>query len=156
MFNGDLEEAMRAFQRGVELNPSSMIAANGLIEALLFIGHTEEALERLDFLERINPMKHHIIGWNRAWAYWQLGECDKALVAFQSAPDMPIAAYRDLSAIHHCLGNDKEAREAMFEYLAENPQMTVSRVREIETGTWTAPGALDRYLVALEAAEMPL
>ncbi len=156
MFNGDVEEAMRAFQHGVDLNPSSMIVANGLIEALLFIGHTEEALERLDYLERINPMKHHIIGWNRAWAYWQLGECDKALAAFQSAPDMPIAAYRDLTAIHHCLGNDQEAREAMSDYMAENPQMTVSQVREIETGTWTAPGALDRYLVALEAAEMPL
>lgn len=156
MFNGNVEDAMRAFQRGVELNPSSMIVANGLIEALLFVGHTEEALERLDYLERINPLKHHIIGWNRAWAYWQLGECDKALNAFQSAPDMPIAAYRDLAAIHHCLGNENDASAAMSAYLAENPQMTVSRVKEIETGTWTAPGVLDRYLAAIEDSGMPL
>ena len=155
MFNGDVEGAMRAFQRGVELNPSSMIVGNGLIEALLFMGRSEEALERLDQLERINPLKHHGIDWNRAFAYWQLGECDEALMAFQSAPDMPIAAYRDLAAIHHCLGNEEEARSAMSALLAENSNMTVSRVKEIETGTWKAPGALDRYLAAIEAAGMP-
>lgn len=156
MFKGDVEEAMRAFQRGVELNPSSMIVANGLIEALLFVGHEEEALERLAYLERINPLKHHIIDWNRTWAYWQLGECEKALDSFLSAPDMPIAAYRDLSAIHHCLNDQESAEVAMAAYLADNPQMTVTRVREIESGTWTAPGSLDRYLAALEAAGMPL
>ncbi len=155
MFNRNVEDAIPAFQRGVELNPSSMIVANGLIEALLFIGETEEALKRLDHLERINPLKHHIIGWNRAWAYWQIGECEKALEAFKSAPDMPIAAYRDLTAIHHCLGNEPDAKSAMAEYLAENPGSTISRVKEIETGMWTAPGALDRYLAAMEAAGMP-
>lgn len=155
MFNRNVEDAIHAFRRGVELNPSSLIVANGLIEALLFMGKTEEALERLDYLERINPLNHHIIGWNRAWAYWQLGECEKALDAFKSAPDMPIAAYRDLTAIHHCLGNFSEARSVMSEYLAENPGSTISRVKEIETGMWTAPGALDRYLVALETAGMP-
>ncbi|MEM8631604.1 MAG: winged helix-turn-helix domain-containing protein [Pseudomonadota bacterium] len=155
MFNGDVEGAMRAFQRGVELNPSSMIVANGLVEALLFIGDEEEALQRLDYLDRVNPLKHHIIDWNRAWAYWQLGDCEKALDSFLSAPDMPIAAYRDLTAIHYCLEDKESAEAAMSTYLAENPRMTVSRVREIETGTWKAPGALDRYLVAMEAAGMP-
>lgn len=155
MFNRNVEDAIHAFQRGVELNPSSMIVANGLIEALLFVGKTEEALKRLDYLERINPLKHHIIGWNRAWAYWQLGECEDALEAFKSAPDMPIAAYRDLTAIHHCLGNEEEAKSAMAEYLVENPGSTIARVKEIETGMWTAPGALDRYLAAMDAAGMP-
>lgn len=155
MFNGDVEGAMRAFQRGVELNPSSMIVANGLVEALLFIGDEEQALRRLDYLERVNPLKHHIIDWNRAWAYWQLGDCEKALDSFLSAPDMPIAAYRDLTAIHYCLEDSESAEAAMSTYLAENAQMTVSRVREVETGTWKAPGALDRYLVAMEAAGMP-
>ena len=155
MFNGNVEESMRAFQRGVDLNPSSMIVANGLIEALLFLGHEEEALERLDYLERVNPLKHHIIDWNRAWAYWQLGECEKALDSFLAAPDMPVAAYRHLAAIHCCLEDNDGAKAAMSAYLAENPQMTVSRVREIETGTWKAPGALDRFLAAMEAAGMP-
>jgi hypothetical protein len=54
------------------------------------------------------------------------------------------------------LGNEDDASAAMSAYLAENPQMTVSRVKEIETGTWTAPGVLDRYLAAIEDSGMPL
>lgn len=156
MFNRDVEGAVQAFSRGVELNPSSMIVANGLVEALLFIGESEEALMRLEQVERINPLNHHIVAWNRAVAYWQLEECQQALDSFNSAPDMPIAAYRDLTAIHFCLGDEQAARRAMSEYLRENPDWTVSRVMEIETGMWTAPGSLDRYLLALEAAGMPL
>ncbi len=68
---------------------------------------------------------------------------------------MPIAANKLLSAIHHCNGNDEAAEEAMAVYLDENPDWTVARVRDIETRIWTAPGALDRWLIAMEVAGMP-
>lgn len=45
MFNRDVEAATGAFRRGVELNPSSTLVLQGLTEALLFLGDTDEAFE---------------------------------------------------------------------------------------------------------------
>ncbi|MDU8913428.1 winged helix-turn-helix domain-containing protein [Aestuariicoccus sp. MJ-SS9] len=156
MFNGEVEDATHAFLRGIELNPSSTIVGNGLAVALIYLGKTDEALEVLAQMERIDPLKHFDLYWNKAWALWQDGDCSAALNAFKAAPSMPIAANKLLAAIHYCNGDEDEAARAMAAYLAENPDWTVSRVRDIETRIWTAPGALDRWLVAMEASGMPL
>lgn len=156
MFNGSVEDATHAFQRGVELNPSSAIVANGLAVSLILAGKTDEALEILERLERIDPVKHFDLQWNKAWALWQSGECESALDAFKSVPSMPIAANKLLAAIHHCLGNEDQAEKAMADYLSENPGWTVLRVREIESRMWKEPEALGRWLAAMEATGMPL
>jgi TolB-like protein/Tfp pilus assembly protein PilF len=156
MFNGEVEDATHAFQRGIELNPSSTIVGNGLAVALIYLGKTDEALEILAQLERIDPLKHFDLQWNKSWALWQAEECDAALNAFKSSPSMPIAANKLLAAIHHCRGSQDDAARAMAVYLSENPEWNVSRVREMESRIWTAPGALDRWLVAMEASGMPL
>jgi TolB-like protein/DNA-binding winged helix-turn-helix (wHTH) protein/Tfp pilus assembly protein PilF len=155
MFDGKVEDATRAFQRGIELNPSSTIVGNGLAVSLIYQGKTDEALATLDQLERIDPLKHFDLQWNKSWALWQKGNCDTALASFKSAPSMPIAANKLLAAIHHCIGDEDNATKAMAAYLAENPAWTVSRVRGIESRMWTAPGVLDRWLVAMEASGMP-
>lgn len=155
MFNGEVEDATRAFQRGIDLNPSSTIVGNGLAVALIYLGRTDEALEILAQLERIDPLKHFDLSWNKAWALWQNDECEAALDAFKASPSMPIAANKLLAAIHYCNGNEAEAKRAMSDYLIENPNWTVERVRGIEERIWKAPDALDRWLVAMEASGMP-
>ena len=155
MFNGEVEDAQRAFQRGIELNPSSTIVGNGLAVSQIYMGKTDEALETLANLERIDPLKHFDLQWNKAWALWQKGECDKALDAFKSVPSMPTAANKLLAAIHHCVGDEVAAEAAMADYLSENPDWTVARVRDTESRMWNAPGALERWLAAMEAAGMP-
>lgn len=153
--NRDVEAAIGAFRRGVELNPSSSLIAMGLADALVYVGKTDEALEVLAQLERIDPLYGFGLTWAKSSALWQAGQCEQALGAFHSTPSMPVAAYKELAAIHHCLGNDDAAANAMQEYLAENPTWAVSREREINTGMWTAPGVLDRWLEALEASGLP-
>jgi len=153
--NRDVEAAIGAFSQGVELNPSSSLVNMGLADALVSAGKTEEALDVIARLERIDPLYGFAVTWAKSSALWQLGECEEALEAFQSTPSMPVAAYKELAAIHHCLGNQDKAEGAIQDYLAENPTWTLTREREINTGMWTAPGALDRWLTALEAAGMP-
>ncbi|WP_246162268.1 winged helix-turn-helix domain-containing tetratricopeptide repeat protein [Roseovarius faecimaris] len=156
MFNGEVEDATRAFKQGIALNPSSTIVGNGLAVALIYLGRTDEALEVLAQLQRIDPLRHFDLSWNKAWALWQAGDCDAALDAFKASPSMPIAANKHLAAIHHCNGNEDEAKRAMSDYLSENPNWTVERVRNIEERIWKAPGALERWLLAMEASGMPL
>ncbi|WP_439524852.1 winged helix-turn-helix domain-containing tetratricopeptide repeat protein [Marivita sp.] len=154
--NRDVEAAIGAFRRGVDLNPSSSIVTMGLADALVYVGKTDEALEVIARLERIDPLYGFGLTWAKSSALWQAGACEKALDAFQSTPSMPIAAYKELAVIHHCLGNQEKAANAMQDYLAENPAWTVTHERKINTGMWTAPGVLERWLTALEAAGMPL
>lgn len=156
MMNRDVDAAAAAFRRAIELNPSSHFARNALAQALSFVGETEEALAVLAESERIDPLYGHDVQWEKARILWQIGECDQALDAFLSAPSMPIAAHKLLAAIHHCLGSPDKAAQAMASFVAENPSWTVSRERAVNTGMWTAPGVLDRWLIALESTGMPL
>jgi pyrroloquinoline quinone (PQQ) biosynthesis protein C len=68
---------------------------------------------------------------------------------------MPVAAYKDLAAIHHCLGNKQKAADAIRAYLAQNPTYTLARIRADHNGMWTAPGALARWLAVMEAVGVP-
>lgn len=156
MFNRDVEAATAAFQRGADLNPSSSLVIQGLVESLIFAGNTDRALELIARLERIDPLYDFGLQWTKAWALWQVEDCSAALEAFQSSPAMPIAAYKQLAAIHHCLGNERKAAEAMAVYMNDHPNWAVSRERDDNTGMWTAPGALNRWLAAMEMAGMPL
>lgn len=156
MYNRDVEAATGAFRRGVKLNPSSSIVTNGLVESLILVGKTDEAFELIERLELIDPLYGFGVQWNKGWALWQVGECDKALKAFQSTPSMPIAANKMLAAIHHCQGDQDKADKAMADYLANNSNWTVSRERAVNSGMWTAPGVLERWLVAMKAVGMPM
>ena len=156
LMNRDVEGAAVAYRRAIELNPSSFFARNALGQALTFIGETDEALAVIAESERVDPLYGHDVQWEKSRIQWQKGECDQALETFRSAPAMPNAAKKMLAAIHYCLGNSKEATEAMADYVAENPKWTVSRERNINADIWIAPGVLDRWLTAMEAAGMPL
>ena len=155
MFNRDVEAALGSFRRGVELNPSSSMAGIGLADALVFVGKTDEALEEITKLERIDPLYGFSLAWTKSWALWQAGDCEQALDVFLAMPSMPAASYKELAAIHHCLGNADKAKQVMVEYIKGNPDWALVREREDNTGMWTAPGSLERWLVAMEAAGMP-
>ena len=154
--NRDVNAAIGAFRRGIELNPSSSLVTMGLADALVYVGKTNEALEVIARLEQIDPLYGFGLTWSKATALWQAGACEQALDVFRLDPSMPIAAYKELAAIHTCLGNHGEASEAMAAYLSDNPSWTVSQERAINTGMWTAPGALERWLTAMETSGMPL
>ncbi len=155
MFNRDVEAAIGSFKRGVELNPSSTLAGIGLADALVFVGQTEEALEVIKKIETIDPLYGFSLAWTKSWALWQAEDCEQALEVFLAMPSMPVAAYKELAAIHHCLGNVDKAKQVMIEYIQGNPNWTLSKEREDNTGMWTAPGSLERWMVAMEAAGMP-
>ncbi len=154
--NRDVNAAIGAFRRGIELNPSSSLVTMGLADALVYVGKTNEALEVIARLEQIDPLYGFGLTWSKATALWQAGACEQALDVFRLDPSMPIAAYKELAAIHTCLGNHGEASEAMAAYLSDNPSWTVTQERAINTGMWTAPGALERWLTAMETSGMPL
>ncbi|MEX0320444.1 MAG: adenylate/guanylate cyclase domain-containing protein [Ruegeria sp.] len=156
MFNRDLDAAAVAFRRAIELNPSSSFARSALTLALTRLGKTDEALAEIEVTARIDPFYGHSLYWDKALIQWQIGECEQALATFRSTPSMPVAANKVLAATYQCLGEQEKAAKAMADFVAENPEWSVSRERDVLTGMWSAPGALDRWLEAMEASGMPL
>jgi len=155
MFNRDVPAAIGAFRRGAELNPSSTLVLVGLADALVFVGDSEGALEVVAQVERIDPLYDFSVAWTEAAALWQAGECEAALDVFRATPTLPVAAYKDLAAIHHCLGDTVEGTRVMETYRAQNPGYTLARIEADKAGIWTAPGILDRRLAAMEAVGVP-
>jgi TolB-like protein len=155
MFNRDVPAAIGAFRRGAELNPSSSLVLVGLADALVFVGDTEQALDVIARVERIDPLYGFSAAWTKAVALWQAGDCEAALEVFRANPSMPVASYKDLAAIHHCLGDTATGAEVMETYRAQNPGFTLARIEADEAGMWTAPGMLDRWLAAMKAVGVP-
>lgn len=155
MYNRDVEAAIGAFRRGAQLNPSSSLVLVGLADGLVYVGHTDQALEVIARIERIDPLYGFSVTWTKSWALWQIRECEQALETFLATPSMPVAAYNGLAAIHHCLGNKEKAADAINACLAQNPNYTLEKIKADNDGMWTAPGALDRWLVAMEASGVP-
>lgn len=155
LFNREVHAAIGAFRRGSELNPSSSLILVGLADALVFVGETDQALDVIAQAERIDPLYGFNVAWTKAWALWQVGDCEDALQTFLGCPSMPVAAYKELAAIHHCLGNKEKAFEAIGDFLAQNPTYTLAKVRAENIQIWTAPGALDRWLAAMAAVGVP-
>ncbi|MCR9148878.1 MAG: tetratricopeptide repeat protein [Rhodobacteraceae bacterium] len=155
LYSRNVDAAIGAFRRAADLNPSSPLVLVGLADALVFVGQTDHALKVIAQVERIDPLYGFNVAWTKAWALWQAEDYESALEAFLGSPAMPIAAYKELAANHHCLGNAEKASEAIRPYLAQNPNYTLAGIKAENTGMWTASGALARWLAAMDAVGVP-
>jgi len=57
-----------------------------------------------------------------------------------------------LAGIHACLGNKREAKEALAVFLQNTPSESISKERREWDKIWTAPGSLDRWIKQMRFA----
>jgi adenylate cyclase len=60
-----------------------------------------------------------------------------------------------LAGIHACLGNEREAREALAVFLKDSPGDSISKQRKQWEKNYTAPGSLDRWIEHMRFAGLP-
>jgi hypothetical protein len=89
------------------------------------------------------------------WALWQKNDCRAALAAMQKMSRIPKGAHRTLTVIYACLGNEREAKEALAVFLQDSPSDSISKERRELEKLWTAPGSLDRWIEHLRIAGLP-
>jgi TolB-like protein/class 3 adenylate cyclase len=144
-YGGDLPRAVSAFERALELNPSLMMAYQGLGVAL----STERPDEAIRILEkgiRLSPrdpfiyLFHHQI----AVAHMIAGRYEDALGAEEKSlglhADQP-HAYRVLAACHGHLGHVDRAREALAKMRELSPKFSLEQLR-----LSNSPALVDRYV----------
>lgn len=151
---GETDEAMAHYDKAVALNPSASRYLAASAAPLLSIGRTDEAIERLERAKGIDPFHSRNVHWRMGWALWQKDDCEGALDAFLQMDKIVKGAHRMLAAIYACLGEVEKAQDAYRVFYADAREPTISEQRAEWIHSWTAPGALERFLDHMRIAGM--
>ncbi|WP_136622576.1 MULTISPECIES: winged helix-turn-helix domain-containing tetratricopeptide repeat protein [Mesorhizobium] len=152
---GEIEQAIAQFDQGIALNPSASNILEGSAAPLLLAGRTDEAIDRIEQAKGIDPFYPDWYNWDMGWALYEKNDCGAALTAMRKMSPIPIGAHRMLAGIYACLGNQREAKEALAVFLKDSPGDSISKQRKQWEKNWTAPGSLDRWIKDMRIAGLP-
>ena len=116
---GEIEQVIARFDQAIALNPSNSEILVSSTNPLLFIGRNDEAIDRIEQAMGIDPFHAEWFHWQMGWALWEKNDCKGALTAMRKMSRIPSGAHRMLAGIQACLGNEREAKEALAVFLQE-------------------------------------
>jgi len=151
----EIEQAIAQFDQAIALNPSASNILEGSAAPLLFAGRTDEAIDRIEQAKGIDPFYPDWYNWDMGWALYEKNDCGAALTAMRKMSPIPIGAHRMLAGIYACLGNQREAKEALAVFLKDSPGDSISKQRKQWESNWTAPGPLERWIGHMRIAGLP-
>lgn len=152
---GEIEQAIARYDQAIALNPSASNVLAGSASPLLFVGRIDEAIDRIKQAMGIDPFHPDWYHWDMGWALWEKNDCEAALTAMRKMSRIPSGAHRMLAGIHACLGNKREAKEALVVFLKDSPGDSISKQRKQWEKNYTAPGALERWIGHMRFAGLP-
>ena len=142
------EEALKAYDKAIELNPKDAYAWLGKGIALLELGRYEEALEAYDMMVELNP-KDAAAWVGRGTALLGLGRREEALKACDKVVELnpeDAAVWAGRGAVLLGLGRYEEALKAYDKAVELNPEVATAW-----RGKGTILGRLEKYEEALKA-----
>ncbi|TJW03133.1 MAG: tetratricopeptide repeat protein [Mesorhizobium sp.] len=152
---GEMEEAIAQYDQAIALNPSDsnfLVMSAGV---LLLVGRTDEAIDRIEQAKGIDPFYPDWFHWQMGWALYEKNDCGAALTAMRKMSRIPSGAHRMLAGIYACLGNKREAKEALAVFLKDSPGDSISKQRRQWEKMYTAPGSLERWIEHMRFAGLP-
>ena len=149
-----VEQALARFDQAVALNPSNSMILVSSTDPLVWVGRTDEAIDLFKQAMGIDPFYPEWFNWQMGWALYEKNDCGAALAWMRKMSRIPDGAYRTLALIHACLGNDREAKEALAVFL-NSPLDSISKLRKQMEKVYTAPGGLERWLKHMRIAGLP-
>jgi TolB-like protein/DNA-binding winged helix-turn-helix (wHTH) protein len=151
---GESEQAIARFDQAIALNPSASNVLVGSASPLLYVGRIDEAIDRIKQAMGIDPFHPDWFHWDMGWALWEKNDCGAALTAMRKMSRIPSGAHRMLAGIHACLGNKREAKEALAVFLKDSPGDSISKQRKQWGKMWAAP-SLERWIEHMRFAGLP-
>lgn len=152
---GEIEQAIARYDQAIALNPGASHILNGSAAPLIFAGRIDEAIARIEQAMGIDPFHLDWLHWDMGWALYEKDDCGAALTAMRKMSRLPSGAHRMLAGIHACLGNEREAKEALAVFLKDSPGDSISRQRKQWEKNYTVPGALERWIGHMRFAGLP-
>ncbi|HEV2896362.1 MAG TPA: winged helix-turn-helix domain-containing protein [Pseudaminobacter sp.] len=152
---GEVELALARFDLAIALNPSDPNILVHSAGVLLNTGRTDDAIDRIEQAKGIDPFHPDWFHWQMGWALYEKNDCGAALTAMRKMSRIQIGAHRMLAGIHACLGNEREAKEALAVFLQNSPGDSISKQRRQWEKNYIAPGSLDRWIEHMRIAGLP-
>ncbi|CAN7245365.1 winged helix-turn-helix domain-containing tetratricopeptide repeat protein [Mesorhizobium sp. LjNodule214] len=152
---GEIEQAIARYDQAIALNPSASNILDGSAAPLIFAGRIDEAIDRIKQAMGIDPFHPSWFHWDMGWALYEKNDCGAALTAMRKMSRITSGAHRMLAGIYACLGNQREAKEALAVFLKDSPGDSISKQRRQWEKMYTAPGSLDRWLEHVRFAGLP-
>jgi adenylate cyclase len=149
---GEIEQALALYDQAIALNPSNSDILVDSTEPLLFVGRTDEAIDRIKQAMGIDPFYPDWFNWTMGWALYEKNDCRAALTWMQKMSRIPSGAHRMLAGIYACLGNARAAKEALAVFLQDSPGDSISKERRMWGKTYTG---LDRWIEHMRIAGLP-
>jgi adenylate cyclase len=150
------EEAIRAGERSIALDPNGADCHGIFGRTLNFAGRTDEAIPHLNYAIRLNPI-------TPSWYFSVLGECyvvksqyEKALVEWKNALEVApgsIGSHIGITVAYSLLGREKEARAATRKVLEIAPKFSISNMSKILP--YKNEADLKRIVDAMRKAGLP-
>jgi adenylate cyclase len=157
---GDFAGGAALIERSLALHPNSAdaLTAHGLIQA--YLGKAESATASLDKAMRLNPVLSAaylaLVGY--ATLSFVQGDYETALAwvtkSLHENPRWRIALQLRAACLG-LLGRIEEAREAVRDFLAANPNETLATMRAYLQTSFQDTASLDAYLEGLRRAGLP-
>lgn len=152
---GEVEQALARYDQAIALNPSNSDILVRSTDLLLYVGRTDEAIDRIELAKGIDPFHPEWFHWQMGWALWEKNDCEAALAAMRKMSRIPSGAHRMLAGIHACLGDNRAAKEALAVFLQNSSGESIRKERREWEKIWTAPGSLDRWIEHMRLAGLP-
>jgi TolB-like protein/DNA-binding winged helix-turn-helix (wHTH) protein len=152
---GEIEQAIARYDQAIALNPSASNILDGSASPLIFAGRIDEAIDRVEQAKGIDPFHPDWFHWDMGWALYEKNDCGAALTAMRKMSRITSGAHRMLAGIYACLGNQREAKEALAVFLKDSPGDSISKQRKQWEKNYTAPGALERWIEHMRFAGLP-
>jgi TolB-like protein/DNA-binding winged helix-turn-helix (wHTH) protein len=152
---GEVEQAVARFDQAIALNPSASNVLAGSASPLIFAGRIDEAIDRIKQAMGIDPFHPDWFHWDMGWALWEKNECGAALTAMRKMSRIPSGAHRMLAGIHACLGDKREAKEALAVFLKDSPGDSITKQRKQWEKNYIAPESLERWIEHMRFAGLP-
>ena len=153
----DVDQAIADAERAIALDPNFARGYGLLGAALHYAGRSEEALERLATMARLDPHHPPLYQHFVAQALFALGRFEDAVRALKARlarqPDSDVSRVL-LAACYGYLGRAEDARAEWQEALRVNPGYSIEHRRQILP--YRNPADFERVVLGLQKAGLPV
>lgn len=145
-------QSIAEFERAKALNPNDAGLLAHMVDALTYVGRSEDAVELAKEVIRRNPNSPVFCFRSLAAAYYLLHRYDDALATLQKIA-VPLDARRQFAITYAQLGRLEEARAEANEFLKIYPSFSIQRWAKTEP--YANPEDLEHHIDGLRKAGLP-
>ena len=145
-------QAIAEFERAIALNPNDAGLLAVMVDALTYVGRSEDAIELAKEAIRRNPNSPVYCFRSLAAAYYLLHRYDEALATLQKIT-VPLDARRQFAITYAQLGRLREAHTEANEFLEIYPSFSIQRWAKTEP--YANPEDLEHHIDGLRKAGLP-